>query len=196
MLSSTIAATAAAPLYPGEFRGHATGSPGAVAIADLDLDGARELVVATHGPLRVLRFDAAGELLSSAAFGSVTAPADAVVADLSGDGSPDVAVTSPSLDALVVFLGAEGGALGPQASCPAGDQPGALALGDLDGDGDPRRGRWHVCNSSPLLDRPQERQRVRDPIPDRAGTDADPPERDGRARATGAIARLQGAGTR
>ncbi len=68
-------------------------------IADLDLDGRNDLVVANpSGPLRILRTDALGRLFDYAGAAVPPLPADgdalgAAVADLDGDGDPEIFVS-------------------------------------------------------------------------------------------------------
>src|SRR5262245_30215635 len=58
----------------------------------------------------------------------------AAIADVNGDGTPDVVIINAS--GLEVRLGTGGGVLGPPTSFPTGNSQGRLVVvGDLDGDG-------------------------------------------------------------
>jgi len=57
-----------------------------------------------------------------------------VVADLNGDGKPDVAVTNNNGSDISVMFGDGTGAMGGTQTILVGDRPTGLAIGDLNGD--------------------------------------------------------------
>jgi hypothetical protein len=69
--------------------------------------------------------------------------ADVQVADIDGDGKPDIIATSPAAHLLLVFLNqSQTGTITPQSFAaplmiPTGQQPGIVSIGDMDGDGKP-----------------------------------------------------------
>jgi hypothetical protein len=132
MISFFAADIDAQPLFESEFLSYDVGIARAFCIADLDGVGAPELVVATHGPVRVLRFDSHGNA-SSSAYGSVGFATKIAAADLNADGRLDIVVIS-SADSVFVLLNQGGGALGSPTAYEVADNPTGLAVGDLDQD--------------------------------------------------------------
>jgi len=63
------------------------------------------------------------------------APISAAVADLNGDGNPDMVVTIQGSGNVTVLLGDGKGAFASGLSFPAGQQPGNVILADVNGDG-------------------------------------------------------------
>ncbi len=68
------------------------------------------------------------------------------VADLDGDGAPDVAVALPQANAVAILRNRGDGTFGPPTRYRAGKDPLAIATGDLNGDGAPDLA---VANSAP-----------------------------------------------
>jgi hypothetical protein len=119
----------------------------APAIYDLDDDGYPEIVVGAygkvsgHGPVYAFRYDGSPYLEGSPVFGQCddviwTAPA---VADLNGDGRPEVVVTD--ISGGIYIWKWDGGAYLPDSTFLVADSPAAFraspAVGDTDGDGHP-----------------------------------------------------------
>ncbi|MGD8793177.1 MAG: VCBS repeat-containing protein, partial [Anaerolineae bacterium] len=130
-----------------EFAASSTGR--AVALADVNGDGALDLVAGVYGGQNEVYInDGAGKLAEAHLFGSETAETRSVAAgDLNGDGYLDI-VTGNSCttgggdcQAIQVFINDQAGRFdGPEAarSLPAldaGQGAGAVALADVDGDG-------------------------------------------------------------
>jgi hypothetical protein len=139
-------ASAPAPVAGPSLAGplsYATGrGPNAIAIADLNGDGRRDLVTANAGTVSVLwnggtgRFGAREDLPGGG--GSLA------VADLNGDGRPDLAVLRArarfpgcrGCGAVSVLLN-RGGGFGSGGAYETGTDASAVAAADLDGDGVP-----------------------------------------------------------
>jgi len=145
------------PANPGSFLprvDYAAGAgPTSVRIADIDQDGLMDLVVCNQGPgtdgsgaagMSVLMQNpaAAGTFLAPVTYGGHSGATNVQVADLDGDGHPDVIVTSygPSpTGSVTVFLQdptRPGVFLTPTSYATAGG-PISASIADLDGDGRP-----------------------------------------------------------
>ena len=142
---------------PGTFLAAVTfpagAQPQAVRIADINGDGLADLVVADRGPgsdgtgmpgVSVLLQDSAhpGSFLAPVTYSTPWGAIDVAVADLNGDGRPDLAVASlgPAPTGAVSVLlqnGANPGTFGTASSYPGFGQPLSVAIADLDGDGHP-----------------------------------------------------------
>jgi hypothetical protein len=145
---NTTAPGAAAPSFavPQTF---ATGTnPSSVAIADLSGDGKQDLVVADNnvaGTVSVLlNTTAPGATTFSFAghvdFGTGSNPTSVAIADLNGDGRPDLVTANSASGNVSVLLNTTS----PGASTPTfsgdvefttGTSPAGVAIGDLNGDG-------------------------------------------------------------
>ena len=106
-----------------------------VAAADLDGDGARDLVVGAD-ELAVLRNLGDGSFAPPAPLSGTPTLVELRTGDLDGDGLPDVVgvVGYPGTEVLV-FLGSEDALLTPPSSFTVGANPLDLVLADFDGDG-------------------------------------------------------------
>ena len=62
-------------------------------------------------------------------------PSAVVMADLNGDGIPDLVVVNSGGNSVLVYPGLGNGQFGPAESFPVGTDPVAVAVGDLNGDG-------------------------------------------------------------
>jgi hypothetical protein len=131
--------------YPFEVKD--PGGPDAIAAGDLNRNGDVDLVLVVssfskRNPSFVAIFlnDGAGKFRQSGKyFAGGGTPTDVVIADLNGDGKPDIAVANEN-QALGVLLNKGGGKFGKTAIYPACKNcggPDALAVGDFNGDGVP-----------------------------------------------------------
>ena len=124
--------------------------PQSVAVQDLDGDGRPELLVANAGDGTVSVFrnlGTAGSLTTSSFAPKIDIATDAgcdgvAVADLDGDGKPDVVTANSSgTVSLLRNLGTPGGitinSFAPKVGLATLDGPVQLSVGDLDGDGKP-----------------------------------------------------------
>jgi hypothetical protein len=75
-----------------------------VALADLDGDGVRDIVVGNEGGLAVLPGDGAGGFDEPRRYAGSSDPWGLVVADVNGDGTLDVLLTDPGYHAVYVLL--------------------------------------------------------------------------------------------
>lgn len=114
--------------------------PEAVALGDVNGDGRPDMAVASVGTdaVQVLlnlgngAFGAA----TSYAMGAGTGPLGMAVADVNGDGLPDL-LTANHVGSVGVRLNSGSGQFGPAATYPVGASPVGLAVGDVNNDGFP-----------------------------------------------------------
>lgn len=145
----------------GDGKGNFTGShtlaagagPTMLVDADVDADGHTDLVVADRilsdlvfgdeapgmqekGRIYVFRGDGTGRFAEPAAWDAGGHPAGIAVADLNGDGVPDIAVANNAPDNLVVLFGAQDGGYSDPVvvSTDAGQTPRAVIAVDLNHD--------------------------------------------------------------
>lgn len=127
--------------------------PQAVRIADVNGDGLPDLIVANRGPggdgtgsagVSVLLQDPAhpGNFLAPVTYSTPWGAIDVAVADLNGDGKPDLVVASlgPAPNGAVSILlqsTTTAGTFGTATSYPGYGQPLSVAIADLNGDGHP-----------------------------------------------------------
>jgi trimeric autotransporter adhesin len=148
LINTTVTGATVPSFAPGAT--FATGSlPSSIAAADLNGDGKPDLVVANKGSDSVsVLFNttvpgaASSSFAPSQAFGAGAAPSSVAIADLDGDGIPDLLVADEGADTTSVLLNTTP----PGASVPAfaipkpfatGGGPAAVAAADLNGDGGP-----------------------------------------------------------
>ena len=127
-------------------------SPVALAVADLNHDGKPDIVVVNQGSanISVLLGNGDGtfkdQTLSEAASGSGTqapiysvgnSPIFAAIADLNGDGKPDLVVANYTDGTLSVLLGRGDGTFGAQTTLMVGLGPDCINVADFNGDGKP-----------------------------------------------------------
>ena len=124
-----------------------------VAIADMDRDGHADLVVGNfgdgdegsdlHTTVSVLHNNGDGTFGGQRSFRTGNSPYAIAVADLDGDGWPDIATANFDGDpdfnsnSITVLLSSRDGNLQQKDELPGGEYPRALAVGDVDGNGIP-----------------------------------------------------------
>lgn len=109
----------------------------AVASADFNRDGRRDLVVANTGvgSISVLLGNGSGGFTTHATYPSGTYPGSMAVGDFNRDGFDDVAVPNEGSGNVRVFLGTGTGALTSLGLVPAGASPRAVRTADFNRDG-------------------------------------------------------------
>lgn len=120
------------PIYP-------TGGTNNVRVADLNKDGYPDLIsfeLVGYGSFPiVVQLNNGDGTLGPAVSYPAAQPYDAVVADLNGDGNPDVIVASRIPAEVLVFLGNGDGTLQQAVSYPAPNGAVSVVAGDVNGDG-------------------------------------------------------------
>jgi hypothetical protein len=118
--------------------------PFAVAVADVTGDGIPDLVVANKGyykhagnTVSVLPGKGDGTFGPQQAFTVGFYPVSVTVADVNGDGVPDIVTANNGDGTVSVLLGQGHGSFQEQPPLPAGASPYAVAVADVTGDGRP-----------------------------------------------------------
>jgi hypothetical protein len=117
--------------------------PSSVAVADVNGDGKPDLVVANLGPyhgtatVSVLLGNGDGSFQKARNFPAGSSQRSMAVADVNGDGKPDVVVTNWYSASVSVLLGNGDGSFGPAQDFATGRNPWSVAVADLNGDGKP-----------------------------------------------------------
>jgi elongation factor P hydroxylase len=149
VLLNTTAAGATTPTFAPKVDFAAGSFPNSVAVADLNGDGKPDLVVAnlTANSVSVLlNTTAPGAAAPSFApkvdFAAGAYPHSVTVADLNGDGKPDLVVANLNANSVSVLLnttapGAAAPSFAPKVDFAAGAYPYSVAVADLNGDGKP-----------------------------------------------------------
>ena len=116
-----------------------------ITVADMNQDGKPDIVVANAdaGTLSVLLGDGTGKFREAA--GSPVAaghlPNDIAVADMNGDGHPDLVIANHQAPTIIILLGDGKGGFRPAPGSPfdvhSNPHPHAVAVADFDGDGKP-----------------------------------------------------------
>lgn len=119
---------------------HGVSSPNAIVAADLNGDGQPDLAIVSgeaQGEVAVA-FNAGEGRFSGASPSPYTTQAASraiAVADVNGDGRPDLLTANRDASSISVLLNAGSGIFHTAESYPAGEAPVSLALADFDGDG-------------------------------------------------------------
>jgi hypothetical protein len=117
--------------------------PISVAVVDLNGDGGLDIVTANAGPvpgsndISVLLGNGDGSFQPQQRYPVGDLPESVAVADLNGDGNPDIVTANFSSSDVSVLMGNGDGSFQPQQRYPAGDLPNSVAVADLNGDGGP-----------------------------------------------------------
>jgi len=120
-------------------------SPGPVSIGKLTREGHQDIVVGNYddGTVSVLLGDGRGNFQSApgSPFSSNPNPNDIAIADMNGDGIPDLVIANTQTPYLTVLLGDGKGGLRPAAKSPfatnSKPHPHRVAVGDFLGNGKP-----------------------------------------------------------
>ena len=148
LLDTTVPGSTTASFAPGV--AFATGSlPSSIAATDLNGDAKPDLIVANEGSDSVsVLFDTTTPGVTSPSFAAAEAfpagdePSSVAVADLDGDGIPDLLVADRGADTASVLLnttqpGSATPAFAERKAFPTGAGPTAVTAADLNGDGGP-----------------------------------------------------------
>jgi cysteine-rich repeat protein len=121
--------------------------PRGLAVADIDDDGDLDVIVANQdsNTVSILEGDGAGGLIATASLGTFVGiagmgPIDVKVADATGDGELDIVTANPTSDDVTLLAGLGMGNFAAAQTFTTrvgagGDNPEALALVDVNGDG-------------------------------------------------------------
>jgi uncharacterized protein (TIGR03437 family) len=131
-ISRVFAATFAA--YP------TGGEPKAVAIADFNNDGKKDLAVVNRGShtVSILLGDGAGNFAAATNFSTgdtFSEPFALAVGDFNNDGKSDVVVSKQNVHVISLLLGNGNGGLSTPTDFSVGENPATFAVGDFNGDG-------------------------------------------------------------
>jgi hypothetical protein len=146
MVSSPIVMTAPQVAAPVQFLLNVTRilvgrTPAIVTVADLNHDGIPDLVTANadSGDVSVLLGRGDGTFAAERRFavGVGASPTSVAVADLNGDGIPDLVTANADSNDVSVLLGRGGGTFAPQQRFAVGRTPQSVIVADLNGDGLP-----------------------------------------------------------
>jgi len=114
-----------------------------LAMADLNGDGNPDLVAVADpggsamGMVAVFRNNGDGTFAMAQSYASVLRPVSVAVADLDGDGTPDIATANSTTANVGVLLNAGDGTFAAAAYYPADGKPASIAIADVNGDGKP-----------------------------------------------------------
>ncbi len=108
-----------------------------LAVADLTGQGRQDVVLADESLDRVTVQYATGQRFTQGQSDGVLAPSAVRLADVNGDGIPDLLVANGGGNDVLVYLGLGDGQFGPARPFPVGTDPVGITIQDLNGDGIP-----------------------------------------------------------
>lgn len=120
-------------------------SPGPIAIADINRDGKLDIIVGNmdDGTVSVLLGDGRGHFTGApgSPFRCNANPNDIAIADMNGDGNPDLVIANTQTPYITILLGDGRGGFRPSAHSPYATKsyphPHGVVVGDFMGDGKP-----------------------------------------------------------
>ena len=135
--SSTTGRQTSAPAVNYTTGTGAGAAPTSVAMADLDDDGNRDLVVTNQGQNSVstLFGDGTGAVGAPTNFAVGASPAAVASADLNNDGFRDIVTANLGANTVSQLINNGSGSFGTATSYPAGSSPIGLVVADFDSDG-------------------------------------------------------------
>jgi hypothetical protein len=117
------------------------GEPFSAAVVDLNGDGFPDIVTANSNgasnDVSVLLANGDGTFRPQQRFAAGNFPSSVAVADLNGDGKPDIVTANSESNDISVLLGNGDGTFQTQQLFAAGDYPESVSVADLNGDGKP-----------------------------------------------------------
>lgn len=116
--------------------------PASVAIGDLNGDGKQDLAVANGFGAAVLLGNGDGTFGENTDFGTGSGSSSLAIGDLNGDAKPDLVLANwgnpeSSFGSVSVLFGNSNGTFGAKIDLGTGREPYSVAIGDLNGDGNP-----------------------------------------------------------
>ncbi|CAF4563293.1 unnamed protein product [Rotaria sp. Silwood1] len=137
------------------------GSPVAVVITDMNCDGKPDVITANVNKNTLSVFlnatlpgSSVPVFLSRADFITLQAPENLCIADLNGDGRPDMLAANSASDSISIFINATGVGIAPASftntdfSMQAGSSPKSITIQDFNGDGKPDMASGNYNNSA------------------------------------------------
>jgi len=109
--------------------------PEAVAVGDIDGDGALDLALTNQAEVRILLGLGNGQMMQVAPVSAGDEPNDVLLVDLDGDARLDLVVVNSAGGDLSIALGHGDGTFAPESRIAVGQSPGMVRSGDLDGNG-------------------------------------------------------------
>jgi hypothetical protein len=117
-------------------------APYSIAVTDVNGDGKPDLVVVNEGSTglgsaSILLGNGDGSFQTQRTFSTGKSPSSVAVADVNGDGKPDLIVSNAADNTVSLLLGNGDGTFGAQSTFAAGSSPSWVAVSDVNGDAKP-----------------------------------------------------------